>query len=89
MGGGSSVKLNFNPPARCLGEAVVWRIASESREGVYHIVCKLRNGGVICSCEGWQYRGYCKHVAIVPMEDAQDIMAKWRRSEPESTHGEG
>jgi hypothetical protein len=51
-----------------LGPGMAWRVASDSRTGKYHIVFASESGaGVQCSCEGWQFRGNCKHVQSIPL----------------------
>ena len=77
------VKVNFNPVPNYLDEAVAFRVESESRPGTYHYVFKLRHGGVLCTCEGWQFRGYCKHVQVVPLdaEAPQRVMRRWRHED--------
>ena len=72
-------KVNFESQPTFLGEAIVFRSESESRPGLYHYTFKLRRGGVICTCEGWQFQGHCKHVVDLPLDEAaQDIMKQWR-----------
>jgi hypothetical protein len=69
------VKVTF---VNDLGEAAVFRIESESRPSRYHYVMKLREGGMICTCEGWQYNGHCKHLEQIPDEELRKAMARWR-----------
>jgi len=57
----------------------VYRTESLTRPGRYHYTMKLRDGGIICTCEGWQYNGYCKHIEDVPiLETAADVIRRWR-----------
>ena len=54
-------------------------VASKSEPGGWHVV---RNGG--CDCEGYQYRGRCRHIAaaqavIDPGHAA--YVAEWDREE--------
>jgi hypothetical protein len=74
------MKINFNS-AQLLGEGIVFRWESESRPGTFHFTFKLRHGGVVCTCEGWQFRGYCKHVMNVPLDTGSvtDIMREWNK----------
>jgi hypothetical protein len=38
-----------------------WEVTSKSRPGKFHTVTK--SGRIwSCTCEAWQYRGYCQHV---------------------------
>jgi len=72
------VRVNFTPDATFLGEAIVYRVESTTRPGLFHYTFKLRNGGVVCTCEGWQFQGHCKHVVSLNLEAAQDILKHWR-----------
>jgi hypothetical protein len=72
------MKLNLNP-SKFLGEAAVTRVESLTRPGKYHYVMKLRDGGVICSCEGYQYNSHCKHLDNLPTEEILGVMKRWRR----------
>ena len=72
------MKINF-VEAKSLGEAIVFAYESETRPGLFHYVFKLRHGGVVCTCEGWGFRGHCKHVELVPLDspEAQKIQRRW------------
>ena len=73
------MKINFTA-GRSLGEAIVYAFESETREGLFHYTMKLRHGGVVCTCEGWGFRGWCKHVTAIPLDsdEAQSIQKQWR-----------
>jgi hypothetical protein len=71
------LKIDFNP-ARFLGEAAVCIVESDSRPGRFHYVMKLREGGVICTCEAFQFFGQCKHCERVPADHFLTVMKKWR-----------
>jgi hypothetical protein len=70
------MKVNFNTTV--LGEAIVWRSESDTRPGLFHYTFKLRHGGMVCSCEGWQYNAFCKHLERAPVEAIERLMANWR-----------
>ena len=76
------MKLNLNP-STLLGEAIVYRTESDSRPGLFHYTVKLRHGGIVCSCEGWQNHGICKHVQKLPLDNqaALDIMSDWHHQD--------
>jgi hypothetical protein len=69
------MKIDF--VSNFLGEAIVWRTESQSRPGMFHYTSKLRAGGIVCSCEGWQYNGYCKHMENLPAEKVEAAMKAW------------
>jgi hypothetical protein len=75
------MKVNFNPDVKFQDEAIVWRVESESRPGLSHFVIKYRHGGVVCTCEGHQFRGSCKHVIVMePGPEAMAVLQKWRQA---------
>ena len=77
--GRTTMRIDFNVKPKFVGEAIVFRSESESRPGLAHFTAKLRGGGVICSCEGYQFRGTCKHATSIPLDDeAQKILTSWR-----------
>jgi hypothetical protein len=59
-------KVDFSRP-ELIGVGKVYKFLSESRDDLVHYVVD-GPGGVICTCEGWQYRQHCKHVDRVPYE---------------------
>lgn len=74
------MRLDFSNKPRFVDEAIVFRSESESRPGLFHMTFKLRNGGIVCTCEGWSFRGSCKHAMNVPLDsdEAQLIQRRWR-----------
>jgi hypothetical protein len=76
------MKLDLDP-SEYLGEAAVFRFESESRPGMQHYTIKLKTGGIVCSCEGWQAHGHCKHLELVPAEKMVEVLQKWRRDNAE------
>lgn len=82
------MKVNFS--SAFLGEAIVYRSESESRLGMFHFTFKLRYGGIVCTCEGWQFQGHCKHATNLQLDspEAQRIQRRWRGADKEETEFE-
>jgi hypothetical protein len=75
------LKVNFTP-TQMVDQAIVFRTPSETRQGVMHYTFKLRHGGIVCTCEGWQFRGTCKHATNLDLSECGEILAEWRKSNP-------
>lgn len=46
----------------CVGSGTLWRTPSGSRQGKFHFTLVKDDGSYpMCTCEGYSYRGRCKH----------------------------
>ena len=55
------------PGLERLGEAVVHRAHSRTRDNVWHYQFQFRDSrGTLCTCEGWNMAGHCWHVDELP-----------------------
>lgn len=46
----------------CVGEGTLWRTPSGGRAGLFHFTIVKDDGSYpMCTCEGYTYRGKCKH----------------------------
>lgn len=63
------VKVNLG--YQDLGEAQIYRFASETRDGLFHYVLRhldndvAPNNRLTCTCEGFQFTKNCKHIRSV------------------------
>lgn len=53
---------------KSLGLCIVWESPSETRAGQRHYQI-ANQAGTICTCEGFQYAGHCKHTADLKVDE--------------------
>ncbi len=60
--GGSAAPEGEGGTVELYSNARVFRTPSGTRQGKFHFTICNDLGDVMCTCEGYQYRGKCKHI---------------------------
>lgn len=81
LGGSSAQSEGEGGTVELYTNARVFRTPSGSRQGKFHFTVYSDTGGAMCTCEGFQYRGKCKHI-----ETANRIMAALDAISPPATN---
>ncbi len=57
------IKVDFDEDAitEPAGVGQVWKTPSKSRPGMFNVTILFDHGDVFCTCEGFKFRGACKH----------------------------